>query len=280
MPVPFIKAHGLGNDFVVFDARRQPVALSPAAVRRIADRRRGVGCDQVVVIEPPRSAGGAAFMRILNADGGEVAACGNASRWVAGHLMAESGTGQVRLETAAGLLEATAAGDGAVSVDMGPARLAWAEIPLAAAHDTLHLPVALGHLADPVAVNMGNPHLMFFVEDVEAVPLAEFGPILERHPLFPERTNVEVVEPRGPDLLRLRVWERGAGITQACGTGACAAAVAAHRRGLAGREVRVLLDGGPLDIVWREDGHVLMTGGASTSFRGVLDEAMLMNAAG
>ena len=275
MNIAFIKAHGLGNDFVVFDARRQPIALTPDAARRIADRRRGIGCDQIVLIEPPRSADAAAFMRILNGDGSEVAACGNASRWVAGHLMAEADVDRIRIETAAGPPAATRASSGAITVDMGPARLDWADIPLAEACDTLHLPVALGHLTDPVAVNVGNPHMVFFVEEAEAVPLAELGAVMERHPLFPERTNVEVVETRGPDRLRMRVWERGAGITQACGTGACAAAVAAHRRGLTGREVRIILDGGPLDIAWRKDGHVLMTGEASTSFRGFIEDAFL-----
>jgi len=275
MNIAFIKAHGLGNDFVVFDARRQPIALTPDAARRIADRRRGIGCDQIVLIEPPRSADAAAFMRILNGDGSEVAACGNASRWVAGHLMAEADVDRIRIETAAGPLDARVAAGGAITVDMGPARLDWADIPLAEACDTLHLPVALGHLTDPVAVNVGNPHMVFFVEEAEAVPLAELGAVMERHPLFPERTNVEVVETRGPDRLRMRVWERGAGITQACGTGACAAAVAAHRRGLTGREVRIILDGGPLDIAWRKDGHVLMTGEASTSFRGFIEDAFL-----
>ena len=274
MSIPFVKQHGLGNDFVVIDARPGLISLSAAAVRAIADRRLGVGCDQLIVIEPPRSTGTDAFMRIRNADGGEVGACGNASRCVAARLMAERGSAHICIETIAGMLDCTAAAGGAVTVDMGRARLDWSEIPLAAPCDTLHVPVALGPLADPVAVNVGNPHAVFFVPDAEAVDLAALGPPLEHHTLFPEQANIEVVHRLGPDRLRMRVWERGVGITRACGTGACAAAVAACRRNVTGGSVEVVLDGGSLHIAWRDDGHVLMTGPVATSFTGELGPAL------
>ncbi|MEO3433386.1 diaminopimelate epimerase [Inquilinus sp. CAU 1745] len=273
-PLPFLKMHGLGNDFVVLDARERPIALTETAVRAIADRRLGVGFDQLIVMEP--SADGAdLFMRIRNADGGEVSACGNASRCVASLVMAEKGARTARIDTASGLLEC-AADERGVTVDMGPARLDWRDIPTAEACDTLNMPVSLDGLSDPVGVNMGNPHAVFFVPDAEAVALEQVGPALETHPFFPERANIEMVHALGPDRLRMRVWERGVGITQACGTGACAVAVAAVRRGVTGRAVEVVLDGGSLDILWREeDGHVLMTGPVATSFRGVLSPDLL-----
>jgi len=233
--IPFIKMHGLGNDFVVIDARQGPVAVSAAAARAIADRHRGVGCDQVILIEPSADGLGDVFMRILNADGGEVAACGNATRCVASLLMAEKGVDHVVIETAGGLLDAEKAGGELISVDMGRAHLDWRDIPLSEAVDTLHLPISEKGLVDGCAVNMGNPHLVFFVEDVETVPLEVVGPKLERHKMFPQRTNVGIAQVIATDRLRLRVWERGAGITQACGSGACAALVAANRRGLCGK---------------------------------------------
>ncbi len=275
MTIPFIKMHGLGNDFVVIDARSVPLELSAARVRAISDRRTGVGCDQLILIEPPRSAGTAAFMRIRNADGSEVSACGNASRCVARLLMEECGREALTLETRAGRLVASAPGDGRITVDMGPAGLDWREIPLAVPADTYSLEITQGPLSDPVAVSMGNPHAVFFVADAEAVALAEHGPLVERHPLFPERVNVEIVQVLDPARLRMRVWERGAGVTSACGTGACAALVAASRRGLSGRKAEVLLDGGSLEIEWLETGHVLMTGPAATSFTGILAPELL-----
>ncbi|MEX2451591.1 MAG: diaminopimelate epimerase [Rhodospirillales bacterium] len=274
----FVKMHGLGNDFVVLDGRARAIALTSDQARAIADRHLGVGCDQVIVIEPARNGAADAFMRIRNADGGEVAACGNASRCVAAMIMHETGRDTARLETAAGLLEARAHGD-QITVDMGPAKLDWRDIPLAEEADTLHLKFSRGDLRDPVAVSMGNPHAVFFVADAEAIDLATLGPEIEHHPFFPERTNVEAAHVLARDKIRLRVWERGAGITQACGTGACAALVAAHRRGLTERKASVILDGGPLEIEWREDGHVLMTGPVSTSFSGMID-ASLLNGAG
>jgi len=272
--IPFVKMHGLGNDFVVIDGRDRTVSIDPAAARAIADRKLGVGCDQLIVIEPPQN-GGTAFMRIRNADGGEVDACGNAARCVADLLMAEQGTERVAFETNGGLMDARAAGDNLVTVDLGPARLEWNEIPLARDCDTLHLDVALGALTDPVAVSVGNPHMVFFVDDAEAVDIGALGPELEHHPLYPERANVEAATVRPDGTIRMRVWERGVGITRACGTGACATLVAAARRGLAGREAVVVLDGGPLTIRWRADNHVDMTGPVATSFTGTLDERLL-----
>jgi diaminopimelate epimerase len=273
--IPFIKMHGLGNDFVVLDARAGKLALDDKAARAIADRHTGVGCDQLIILEPPRRRGADLFMRIRNADGGEVEACGNAARCIGDLVMRDQRTDKIVIETAAGLLEAHAAGAHRVAVDMGAPRTGWREIPLARECDTLHVKLALGPLADPVCTSMGNPHATFFVADAEAIDLAALGPKLEHDPLFPERANIGVAEMLSPRRLRLRVWERGAGITPACGTGACAALVAAHRRGLAERKAEVVADGGPLDIEWRADGHVLMTGPVAVSFTGTLDPSLL-----
>ena len=272
---PFIKMHGLGNDFVVLDARTHAIPLDNARARAIADRHTGVGCDQLLVMEPPKHGGADVFMRIRNADGDEVEACGNGTRCIAAALMRETGKPRVVIETVAGLLAASEASDARVTVDMGPARLSWREIPLAQECDTIHVPLTLGPLADPVATNMGNPHATFFVPDAEAIDIASLGRQLEHHAIFPERANIGIASLAGKDRLRFRVWERGVGITIACGTGACAAGVAAARRGLTGRRVTVVADGGPLEIEWRADGHVLMTGPAAVSFTGVLDPSLL-----
>jgi len=281
----FTKMHGLGNDFVVVDARTVPFTLDDATARRIADRRTGVGCDQLIVLEPATDARADVFMRIRNADGGEVKACGNATRCVAARVLDEARAAgrpgdKVVVETAAGLLPAwdagiDAAGTRRIAVDMGQARTDWADIPLSKALDTTHLPLESGPLADPVGVSMGNPHAVFFVGDAEAVDLATHGPALEHDPLFPERANVSVAQVLDAATIRLRVWERGAGITQACGTGACAALVAAVRRGLTGRRATLRLDGGDLDIAWQNDNHVLMTGPVAESFTGQLNGRML-----
>jgi diaminopimelate epimerase len=274
--VPFFKMHGLGNDFVVLDFRRGAVPFGAAAARRLADRRTGIGCDQVIVLEPPRHAAAQVFMRIRNADGGEAEACGNATRCVADLIYRETRDPQMRIETAAGLLEAETLADGSFAVDMGPARTAWHEIPLVRAMDTDRVDLSAGPLREAVCTNIGNPHATFFVENLEAVDLAAVGPALEHHPIFPERANIGVAEIRDDGSIRLSVWERGAGITPACGSGACAALVAAHRRGLAERRAAVELDGGTLDIAWREDGHVIMTGPATLSFEGTFDSDLLM----
>ena len=273
--VPFLKMHGLGNDFVVLDFRRGAMPLGAEAARRLADRRRGIGCDQVILLEPPRHPAAQVLMRIRNADGGEAEACGNATRCVADLLYREAPERRVRIETAAGLLEAEVLDDGSVAVDMGPARTAWHEIPLSRAMGTDRVDLRLGPLTEAVCTNIGNPHATFFVDDVDTVDLETLGPALEHHPLFPERANIGIAKIGDRRSIRLRVWERGAGITRACGTGACAALVAAHRRGLTERRAAVELDGGRLDIAWRQDGHVIMTGPATLSFEGVFDTDLL-----
>jgi diaminopimelate epimerase len=268
----FLKMHGLGNDFVIFDARDGALPVTAAQVKGMADRRFGIGCDTVVIIGP----GGAdsdASLRFLNADGGEVESCGNATRCVARLLMDERGLSRVKLSSRGGMLTCINAGKGLVEVDMGPARLEWNEIPLAERRDTLGFDLPLEGQVVPVsAVSMGNPHCVIFVADADKAPVAQLGPRIEVHPLFPKKVNVEFVSVISPEKLRMRVWERGVGITLACGTGACAAAVAAARRGLAGRKVEVVLDGGSLTIDWREDdGHVIMTGPTAITFRGQVD---------
>ncbi len=268
----FHKMHGLGNDFVVVDARQRPFTADAARVRALSARRTGIGCDQFITLEPPTDPAAAVFMRIHNADGGEVEACGNAARCIARLLLTEGDNRHVTIQTAVGLLGAETTADGDIAVDMGPAAIDWQAIPLAQAVDTLQVPVTRGPLRDPVAVNMGNPHAVFFVDDAEAVDLQTLGPLLEHDPMFPERANIEVCHLVGPDHLRMRVWERGVGITQACGTGACAAVVAAARRRLTGRTATIDLDGGPLRIEWRDDNHVIMTGPTAYSFSGEFED--------
>ncbi len=273
--LPFIKMHGLGNDFVVIDGRSDPVEIGAEAARRIADRRLGVGCDQLIVLGAPRDADAQAFMTIRNSDGGRSAACGNATRCVAALLMSENGTDEAVIETEAGILIAQGA-DGGVTVDMGAPRTAWTEIPLAEDVDPLHLPLDSGPIGDAAACSMGNPHATFFVADVEAIDIAAIGPGLENDPLFPERANIGFAEVLAPDRVRLRVWERGAGLTAACATGACAAVVNGVRRGLNGRRVTCVLDGGELVVEWRKsDDHVLMTGPIAITFTGLIAPGLL-----
>jgi diaminopimelate epimerase len=279
--IRFRKMNGLGNDFVVLDARARALTLSPDAVRAIADRKEGIGCDQIVALEPSRKAD--AFMRIWNADGGEVGACGNAARCVAALLAGERGVPRVSIETESGVIGATVNDDGSVTIDMGAPRFAWNEIPLAKPFDDTNA-IALDSTGDPAlgspsAVNVGNPHCLFFVADVGAHDLARLGPKLEHHPLFPERANISLVQVLGPTHLKLRTWERGAGLTRACGTGACAAGVAAARRELSGRKVTVSLPGGDLLIEWRtSDGHILMTGPYALDYEGTLPALLLQPA--
>ena len=273
--IPFLKMHGLGNDFVVVDGRGSAIAVDAAAVRALADRRTGIGCDQVILLEPPRHPAAQVLMRIRNPDGGEAEACGNATRCIADLLRRETGDARVRIETIAGLLEAETLPDGRVSVDMGPSRTGWREIPLGRAMDTGRVYLRLGLLSAPVCTNIGNPHATFFVDDINAIDLAALGPVLEHHPLFPQRANIGVAAVLDRRNIRLRVWERGAGITRACGSGACAALVAANRRGLTERRAAVALDGGTLDTTWRDDGHVVMTGPVALSFEGTFDSDLL-----
>jgi len=270
--IPFVKMHGLGNDFVIVDDRDGALSHAGALDRdtraAMADRRRGIGCDQLLVLGKPSNGAGDVFMRVYNPDGGEVEACGNGTRCVAALVMGEGGKDTLGVETVAGILASTRNADGTVSVDMGEPRLEWDQIPLAREMDTLSVDMAYIPYTDPVAVNMGNPHVVFFVDDAEAVPLEECGPVLENDPLLPQRANIEFVEKKADGSLRMRVWERSAGITQACGSGACAIVVAATRRGLIDRKARIHLDGGALDLEWRSDNHVIMTGPTAFSFRG------------
>ena len=270
-PLPFVKMHGLGNDFVVIDGRENAIALDDEAARALADRRTGVGCDQVIVIDSAPDAD--ASIRILNADGGEVEACGNATRCVASLLMSGSGNEAAVIDSPAGKLYCHAAPGGAVAVDMGCPGLEWRDIPLARDADTLTLDLDDAAPSPGCAVNMGNPHVIFFTDDADGDDLAGLGNKIERHPMFPQRTNVELAQVLSEGRIRVRVWERGVGVTRACGTGACATLVAACRRGLSGRRAEIVLDGGSLHIFWQEDEHVLMTGPVATSFFGTWTRA-------
>jgi diaminopimelate epimerase len=270
----FLKMHGLGNDFAVFDARTEPLVFDARTAATIADRRRGIGCDQVIVMETCGNAD--AFMRIYNADGSEVESCGNATRCIARLLFDEKRTSRVRIDTRGGLLDCTDAGGGRVTVDMGEPNFDWREIPMAQAVDTASFALDMKQydepcLAEVAALSMGNPHCVLFVRETEGAPVAELGREIEHHPWFPARTNVEFVRVDGPRALTVRVWERGTGETLACGTGACAAAVAAAARGLTERTVDVMLPGGTLTIEWRDDNHVLMTGPSALAYRGETD---------
>jgi len=276
-PLRFRKMHGLGNDFVVIDARAGAPRVTPALARALGDRHRGVGFDQLAEIvtgaelgDPQADAG----LIFWNADGSTAGACGNATRCVASLLLAETGREAVAIRTEHGRLTGRLRADGLIEVNMGAPALDWASVPLAEAADTLALPLP----GAPAAVSMGNPHCVFVVEDAEAVDLAARGPEVERHPLFPQRTNVEFISRLAPDRLRLRVWERGAGITLACGSGACAAVVAAARLGVTGRRAVVELDGGELEIEWlpeAQGGGVVMAGPVATVFEAELSPAFL-----
>lgn len=265
--VPFMKMHGLGNDFLVVDARAADIALSGPLICALADRHRGVGFDQLVVMKAGDTD---AHLEFYNADGSGSAACGNATRCIARYLMQETGRKDVVLSTLRGHLTARDAGDGLTAVNMGPPDLDWDKIPLAEPMDTLHLAIK----GEPVATGMGNPHCTFFVPDAEAIDLSQSAAPIEHHPLFPQRTNVQFASLVAPDHLRMRVWERGVGVTLASGSSSCATAVAAARRGLTGRSVTIDLDGGRLWVDWRSDG-VWMTGPTQHVFSGVLTKEFL-----
>ncbi|SDG21779.1 diaminopimelate epimerase [Pelagibacterium luteolum] len=279
--LPYLKMNGLGNDFVVLDARAENIRLSRDQVRAISDRTNGIGCDQLIIIEPDTVAGIDAFMRIYNAEGGEVDACGNATRCVAGLLAEETGDTSVTIRTNAGILATRIAGE-LVTVDMGEPKFDWAQIPLSEPFaDTTGIELQVGPIDAPVlhtpsVVNVGNPHAIFWVKDLDAHDLGRFGPLLENHPLFPERANITIAQVIADDYINVKVWERGAGLTLACGTAACATAVAAARKGLTGRKVTVELPGGPLEIEWREsDDHILMTGPWTLDGEGVISPQLL-----
>lgn len=264
----FVKMHGLGNDFVILDSRGMSARVTPELAKAVGDRNRGVGFDQLAEIRDGE--GGADItLDFWNSDGSRAGACGNATRCVGRLMLDESGAERVTIRTERGVLEAVRAGD-EVSVNMGHPQRDWSEVPLAQDVDVNHLPIE----GDPVAVGMGNPHAVFFVEDAEAVDVAGRGVRVEHDPLFPERTNVEFAQVRSRDEIRMRVWERGTGITLACGSGACATAVAAVERGLTERRMRMEVDGGWLTLDWRDDG-VWMTGPTALVFKGEFDARFL-----
>ncbi len=271
---PFVKMNGCGNDFIVVDALSRPFTPDTDHVRALSDRATGQGFDQLIAIEPSES--GDAFMRVWNADGGAVQTCGNALRCVGWMLMEASGSDSVTIDTLGGPTVARRAGPDRITVDMGPPRLDWTEIPLAEEMDTRGIELQIGPIDAPVlhtpgAVSMGNPHVVFFTDRLDDAFVTGSGSLIEHHPLFPEGVNVGFAHVLAPDRIRLRVWERGAGLTKACGTGACAALVAAHRRGLTGRRAAVVVDGGELDIYWDETtGHVFMTGPVEVERTGML----------
>ena len=261
MRIPFVKMHGLGNDFIVLDARETALPeISNAIAKALSDRREGIGCDQVILLGPSDAAD--FCMRIFNSDGGEVEACGNASRAIA-LLHGEKAV----VETSGGTITVEPSAEGA-AVDIGSPKFAWEAIPLDYAMDTAAMPVSWDALSNPMAVNVGNPHVVFFVEDADAIDLGVLGPEIEHDPLFPERINVNVASLVSTNHLKLYVWERGAGLTRACGTGACATAVAAIRKGLAQSPVTIALPGGDLQIAWEKGDTIRMSGPATEAYRG------------
>lgn len=268
---PFFKMHGTGNDFVVLDARGNGLSIDSATAQRVADRHFGIGCDQLVVLGKSTQAD--VRMSLFNADGSEVATCGNATRCVADFMMNESGKKEATIETKAGIRSGWRTASGEVQVNMGAPKLEWREIPLSESRNTEHLGLEEGLLFDPVGVSMGNPHMVFFVHDLAHIKMGEWGPKLEKSPLFPERANVSAVQVLSESRIKMVVWERGAGLTLACGSAACAAVVAGVRRGLTQRQVQVELPGGTLSIDWQRgegesNGDVLMSGSVAYVFEG------------
>lgn len=265
---------GAGNDFVIIDNRCGEHKISSSWAKSIADRRFGIGCDQFIVMEKSDKAD--VFMRIYNPDGSEVAACGNATRAIGWRIMEEKSGNIISIETPAGVLECHGDGEQRVRVNMGEPKLEWDEIPLAESRNTEHLGIAEGNLMDPVAVNMGNPHMVFFVPDLEFVDLAKYGPILEKHVSYPQGCNLSAAQIIDGDHIKLRVWERGAGLTLACGTAACATLVAAVRRGLTARKATIELPGGELFVEWDKENNVHMTGPVATVFEGTFDKGLVL----
>lgn len=279
-PIPFRKMNGLGNDFVVLDARAQPLEISETAAKAIANRKTGIGCDQLIVLE--KSSGYDVRMRIWNAEGGEVQSCGNASRCIADLLFDENETNSATISTKGGILIASKAGDKMVTIDQGVPKFGWKDIPLSEPFaDTRHIEMQYGPIDHPLihspsVVNVGNPHCIFWVDDLDVVDLGRAGPMLENHPLFPERANISFAKVVARDHVILRVWERGAGLTKACGTAACATMAAGHRIKIIDAKCKITLPGGDLHMAVREsDGHVLMTGPVAYEFDGVLPDGLL-----
>jgi diaminopimelate epimerase len=272
---PFLKMHGLRNDFIIVDGRREPFRPSAAEIIRICDRHAGVGGDELLIVDQPRSvpqsADAYAFVRIFNPDGREVEACGNATRCLGWLFLRESRGEQVVIETLGGRLVCRKAGEKQVAVEMGKLRTAWQDIPLARKMDTLHLGIGAGPLQDPVGMNIGNPHAVFFVDDLDAIDLTTYGPQLQVHPLFPEEANIGAAQLIDPKTLKLSVWERPGALTTACGTGACVAVGAAHRRGLTdAKRMTVIMPAGSVEIELRKDDAVVMTGPVEVCYAGYL----------
>ncbi len=273
--LPFLKMHGLRNDIIIVDARNQSFSPSPAEVKKICDRRAGVGADELLIVEPPAKSdaeqGVVAFVRIINTDGREVEACGNASRCVAWLLMKEQGLDSVSFRTLGGILKCSLTGEMEVAVNMGRLKTDWHDIPLASEMDSLHLEIGTGPLHDPVGMNIGNPHAVFFVDDIEQVDLETYGLELQCHPLFPEQANIGVAEMVDATTMKLNVWERPGALTTACGSGACAAVGAAHRRELTSeRKVRVIMPAGSMEIEINDKYDVTMIGPVEVCFAGYL----------
>lgn len=272
MKTPFLKMHGTGNDFVVLDARARDVRVTAADAKRLSDRHFGIGCDQLLVLK--KSTDAEAFMQIFNADGSQISTCGNATRCVADFLMKESGKPTATIETGAGIRSGKRADNGDIEVNMGAPRLEWQQIPLAESRNTLHLGLEVGLLADPVAVNMGNPHAIFFVRDLNHIKMEQWGHELEHHPLFPERANISAIQIIDDSHIKMVVWERGTGITLACGSAACAAVVAAVLREKTSKKCNVELPGGTLEVEWQRTatngGDVLMRGPVAYVFEGAI----------
>ena len=278
--IPFRKMNGLGNDFVVINARQKPLAISEEQARAIADRKSGVGCDQLIVMEKSDQAD--VTMRIWNAEGGEVESCGNASRCIADIIMTETGRDTATIMTKGGFLAARKAGALLVTIDQGKPKFAWDQIPLSEKFaDTRHIELSVGPLDAPLmhspsVVNVGNPHCIFWVKDLAVANLGKVGPMLEYHPLFPQRTNVEMAKVVARDHVMVNVWERGAGLTKACGTAACAVMAAGFRIRIIDAKCRVTLPGGDLFMAVNEaNGHVLMTGPVAYEYDGVLPDGLL-----
>ncbi len=274
----FWKMHGLGNDFAVFDARGVPLVATPDWSRRIADRRTGIGCDQIILIQPPRSPAAHAYLSFLNGDGSEAGACGNGTRCAAALLLREAPGSRFLLETMAGLLEVDAGNPQRIVVDMGSPGLGWRDVPLSQEFDTLSVPLEVtksGFSAVATCCSMGNPHVTIFLDHLSRQEVVRVGPHIETHALFPARVNVGFAQVTGPDRLRLEMWERGTGLTLSCGSGACAAGIAAMRRGLTGKRVTVGMERGALDVEWRADGHVLLGGPTALVFTGEASPVLL-----
>lgn len=268
MKTPFLKMHGTGNDFVVLDGRAQTLAMNSERAAHIAHRHFGIGCDQLLLLEKSDKAD--VRMRIFNADGSEISTCGNASRCVADFIMRESGAAKASIETSAGIVTGTRDGE-LIKVNMGAPKFGWEQIPLSESRNTEHLGLQEGLLMDPVAVNMGNPHAVFFVRDLYHIKMGEWGPKLEHNPLFPQRANISAVQVLSPERVKMVVWERGAGLTMACGSAACAAVVAGSLRELTGRKADVELPGGTLQVEWTQGGDVLMSGPVAYVFTGEIE---------